>query len=113
MAKKNQRKRGIVYSTNPDYDYEVEEEMLEATPPPKEQNLRVTLDRLKGNKKVTRIYNFEGNEDDLKTLGKTLKGLCGCGGSVKNREILLQGDFVQKVMTHLQNKGYKVKRSGG
>lgn len=113
MAKKNQRRDGIVFSTNPDFGYDENDDMLEATPPPNQQNLKISLDRLKGNKKVTRIYNFTGNDDDLKVLGKQLKALCGCGGTTKNQAILLQGDFIQKAMDFLQKEGYKVKRSGG
>ena len=112
MAKKNKRS-GIVYSTDPDYEYYEEEEFVEETPPPQQQHLRINLQRLKGNKKVTRIYNFVGQEDDIIDLGKDLKRQCGCGGSVKDREILLQGDLLDKVKKILGELGYKYKQVGG
>lgn len=111
--KKNNRKEGVVYSTDPDYEYEFEEEQEEQTLPPEKQNLRITLDRLKGNKKVTRIYQYVGNEEDLADFAKSLKQLCGCGGGVKNGEILLQGDFREKVKKELVRLNYKFKQVGG
>ncbi len=115
MAKKKSSKdrKGVVYSTDPDFEYDVEEEVEEVTLPPEKQNLRITLDRLKGNKKVTRIYNFVGTSDDLQTLAKRLKQLCGCGGGVKKEEILLQGDFREKVKKELAKLNYKYKQVGG
>ncbi|MEM9721637.1 MAG: translation initiation factor [Bacteroidota bacterium] len=113
MAKKKHKKSGIVYSTDPDYGYDYEEEEEEETLPPKQQNLRISLQRLKGNKQVTKVYQFVGKEEDFKVLGKTLKSLCGCGGSVKNGEILLQGDFREKVKSYLQKNGYTFKQVGG
>lgn len=112
MAKKNKRK-GVVYSTDPDFEYDDELNEEAATLPPHQQDLRISLQRLKGNKVVTRIYQFVGTEDDLKALGKTLKNKCGCGGSVKDGEILLQGDFRPKVQAYLSEKGYKFKLAGG
>ena len=113
MGKKNKKRSGIVYSTDPDYDYQTEEELEEETLPPNQQNLRITLQRLKGNKSLTKVYAFVGSPEDLKNLGKELKSLCGCGGSVKNGEILLQGDFREKVKGYLTKKGYKYKQVGG
>ena len=113
MGKKNKKRSGIIYSTDPDYDYEVDGEEEEETLPPNQQDLRITLQRLKGNKSVTKVYDFVGTEQDLKALGKELKSLCGCGGSVKNGDILLQGDFREKVKGHLSKKGYKYKQVGG
>jgi translation initiation factor 1 len=113
MAKKNNSKRGIVYSTNPDFEYSQEDETGEKTLPGKKQNLRIQLVRLKGNKKVTKVYNYIGKEDDLKDLGKALKSKCGCGGAVKDGEILLQGDFREKVKAELDKLGYSYKQVGG
>lgn len=113
MGRKNQQKRGIVYSTDPDFDYEFEGEEELETPEPSKQKLTIRLQRLKGNKVVTRISDFVGKEEDLKSLGKLLKGKCGCGGSVKDGEILLQGDFRQKAGAALTKLEYKWKQSGG
>jgi len=113
MAKKKNKKSGIVFSTDPEYDYEDDLLEEEETLPPSQQNLRITLQRLKGNKVVTKVYNFEGKEEDLKALGKELKSLCGCGGAVKNGEILLQGDFREKIKQALDREGYKYKTVGG
>ncbi len=113
MAKNKNKKSGIVFSTDPDYEYEEDLLAEVETLPPSQQNLLITLQRLKGNKVVTKVYNFEGTEEDLKALGKELKSLCGCGGSVKNGEILLQGDFREKVKQTLDHEGYKYKTVGG
>ena len=104
---------GTVYSTNPDFVFDYGEE--EAVPiEPAKQNLRVMLDKKqRAGKKVTLITGFQGSDFDLAVLGKELKSACGVGGSVKDGEILLQGDFREKVMTLLVQKGYtKTKISG-
>ncbi len=113
MGKKKKR---TIYSTNPDFDFDawddanVEEETLEAS----EQTLYIELDRKKrAGKSVTLITNFIGTEEDLKILGKSLKTKCGVGGSAKNGEIIIQGDFRQKIKTLLENEGYKTKLKGG
>jgi translation initiation factor 1 len=108
MAKKNS---SVVYSTNPDFEYE--EEQQEATLPPSQQNLKVWLDRLKGNKVLTVVRGFKGNDDDLKDIGKMLKSKCGTGGTTKNSEVLIQGDFRDKVVDLLIKAGYKAKKAGG
>ncbi|MGG5578231.1 translation initiation factor [Myroides sp. C15-4] len=103
---------GFVFSTNK--DFELEREEVEETPAPSEQRLEAHLDKKnRGGKIATIIKGFEGNEDDLKALAKDLKTLCGVGGSAKDSEIIIQGNFRDKIMEYLQKKGYKVKRVGG
>ena len=104
----------VVFSTNPNYSYEREDTSQdEQTLPASQQDLRILLDRRGGNKSVTLITGFIGTNDDLKTLGKTLKTKCGVGGSTKDGEIMIQGDFRDKIMPLLTQMGYKCIRSGG
>jgi len=104
----------VVYSTNPDFQYRYDGQEEQATLPPTKQDLRVRLDRKnRGGKSVTLITGFVGTQDDLAALGKELKSKCGVGGSAKDGEIIVQGDFCVKIMQLLQQKGYKVKKSGG
>lgn len=108
------KRLGTVYSTNPDFKYENENEQEQETLPPRQQKLTVSLDRKqRKGKSVTLVEGFAGKEDDLKELGKMLKTKCGVGGSVKGGSILIQGDFRTRVVEILQQEGYKVKRSGG
>lgn len=87
----------VVYSTNPDYNYEMDDDEEQVTLEPPQQNLRVQLDRKnRGGKVVTLITGFVGTENDLKDLGKLLKTKCGVGGSAKDGEMIIQGDFKQK-----------------
>jgi translation initiation factor 1 len=116
MAKKQDWKErlNVVYSTNDNYDYETDNVEEIETPEPSKQNLKVSIDRKKRKgKSVTLVTGFVGNNDDLKELAKILKNKCGVGGSSKNNEIIIQGEFKQKVYEILINIGYKVKLVGG
>ncbi len=113
MGRKSHRKReGIVYSTDPGYDYQHEDEGKEQTTlPPDQQKLKIYLDnknKRKG-KEATLVNGFRGSEEDLKDLAKELKTKCAAGGSVKDGEILIQGDVREKAKKHLEKEGYKVK----
>ena len=116
MAKNNQWKKlgGLVFSTDPNFNPEPEEEQME-TLEPQQQRLRIWLDRKqRRGKAVTLITGFEGSEDDLKALAKALKSYCGVGGSAKDEEIIVQGDQRDKVLKYLLDKGYtQTKKSGG
>lgn len=100
---------GLVYSTN----RSTNTVSNPATLPPQQQDLRIHLDRLKGNKEVTRIVGFVGKDADLDDLGRALKSKCGVGGNTKDGVILLQGDHRDKVLAHLMEKGYRAKKAGG
>lgn len=111
MSKKN--RTGIVYSTNPDFAYQPDQESEAETLAPAQQNLKIWLVKLGGNKVVTTVRGFVGTESDLGDLGKKLKAACGAGGSTKDDEILIQGDHRDKVLAWLTDKGYKAKKAGG
>lgn len=98
---------GVMYSTNPDFQYNTGDEAEEETIPKEKQLLRISLDkRNRGGKAVTLITGFRGTADDLTALGKFLKVKCGVGGSAKDGEIIVQGDLRQKVLEILQKEGY-------
>ena len=108
------KRLGMVYSTNPDFQYDSDEEEEKETLAPRQQQLYVSLDKKnRKGKKVTLVEGFTGSTEDLKSLAKELKSSCGVGGSVGDRQILIQGDFRDRVMSLLQEKGFKVKHSGG
>ena len=114
IMKQSKNRIDVVYSTNPDFQYRYDAPEEETTLPPSKQNLRVMLDRKhRGGKVATLITGFVGTQDDLAVLGKELKSKCGVGGSAKNGEIIVQGDFCEKIMQLLLQKEYKVKRKGG
>ena len=112
MANNDWKSRlGMVYSTNPDYQFEEEEAVEQETLLPKDQKLIVAIDKKgRGGKQVTVVNGFIGKEEDLESLGKTLKTKCGVGGSVKDGIILIQGDQREKITDILLKMGYKAKR---
>jgi len=102
---------GVMYSTNPDFSYNTGDESEESTRLAAKQQLRISLDkRNRGGKMVTLITGFVGTTDDLTALGKMLKVKCGVGGSAKDGEIIIQGDFRKKVLEILQKEGYEKSR---
>jgi len=114
MAKNFKNSSGIVYSTNPDFQYHQNKGGTEKTLPPNRQDLRVQVDRKqRAGKVVTLITGFVGGEKDLEALGKTLKSKCGVGGTVKDGQIIIQGEFADRILKLLLEAGYKAKRSGG
>lgn len=117
MVKKDgswKERLNVVYSTNPDFQYENQDNETSDTLEPRLQNLRVMLDKKqRAGKQVTLITGFVGSEEDLRDLGKMLKSKCGVGGSAKDGEIIIQGDFRDKVLDLLLKAGYKAKKAGG
>lgn len=113
--KKNKKNRiNVVYSTNPDFQFDEDTEGVQETLAPSSQRLYISLDRKnRGGKEVTLIEGFVGDEDDLKILAKDLKSKCGVGGSIKDSEIIIQGNFVEKLYKLLQDKKYQIKKKGG
>lgn len=102
---------GVMYSTNPDFQYETENTVEEDTLPKEKQQLRISLDkRNRGGKMVTLVAGFRGTTTDLETLGKLLKVKCGVGGSAKDGEMMVQGDLRKKVLDILLKEGYSKSR---
>jgi len=112
MKKNDWKERlGVTYSTNPDYQYQFQDDTEVGTLPKEKQLLRIALDkRNRGGKTVTLITGFRGTDDDLNALGKLLKVKCGVGGTVKDGEIIIQGDFRQKIADILIREGYTKSR---
>ena len=112
MAENDWKKRlGMVFSTNPDFAYQEEEEQEPETLEPSKQNLIVSIDRKgRGGKQVTLVTGFVGKAADLAEVGRALKVKCGVGGSAKDGEITIQGDFRDRVVSLLKEMGYRAKR---
>lgn len=109
MSKKNNPdNRGFVFSTDPNFRFEEEPEEVQETLQPNLQKLKVRLDtRQRAGKAVTLVENFIGKAEDLEDLGKKLKNFCGTGGSVKDNQIIIQGDQREKVLQWLIKNGFK------
>ena len=112
MGKNKKNRKGIMYSTNSDFEYEYANQEMETLPASK-QNLKVYIEKHRAGKIAVIIKNFVGTTDDLKKLGKLLKTKCGVGGSTKNGEVIIQGNMREKVMEILQKEGFHYKRVGG
>ena len=112
MGRDKKSKKGVMYSTNPDFEYEYENNEIETITNDK-QNLKVCINRHRAGKVAVVIKDFIGTTEDLKILSKTIKSKCGVGGSAKNGEIIIQGDIRDKVMEILKKEGYNYKRVGG
>ena len=108
MANNDWKSRlNVVYSTNPDFQYTTDEKEEIETLPKQQQKLRVSIEKNhRGGKTVTIVKNFIGTEDDMKELGRLLKTKCGVGGSTKDGEILVQGEFKEKIIELLKKEGY-------
>lgn len=114
MKENNWKDRlNVVYSTNPDFQYQQSEQNDQETLPPQKQNLIVAIERKnRGGKTVTLVKGFIGSEYDLAELGKKIKTKCGVGGTAKDNEIIIQGEFKNRIADLLKEWGYKVKVSG-
>lgn len=110
MAKS--KRKNIVYSTNPDFGYQEEDQDEPVTLDAKDQDLRIWLDKHRGGKTATIVRGFIGSQADLKELSTQLKNVCAVGGSVKDNEIIIQGDQRDKVLKKLISEGYKAKKAG-
>ena len=108
--KKN--KKGVIYSTNPNFQFEYDD-YEKKTLSNNEQLLTLHIDKHRAGKTVIIIKGFIGSESDLKNLGKKIKKECGVGGSVKNNDIIIQGNMREKIALILENEGIPYKKSGG
>jgi len=110
MSNKNKKNQGIVYSTEPGYGQEEINENTAETLPPHKQNLLVRISTQgRGGKKASLVQRFVGSDDDLESLGKEIKKHCGTGGTVKDGEVIIQGDLCKKIVDFLISKGYKAR----
>ncbi len=108
MKKNKSDNNGFVYSTDPNFKFEDKQEEVREILLPNQQKLKVTLDKKqRAGKAVTLVENFIGNEEDLEDLGKKLKNFCGTGGSVKDRQIIIQGDQREKILQWLLRNEFK------
>ena len=112
MKKNKNNRKGMIYSTNPNFEFEYDNEEMDRIAN-NQQNLKVCIDKHRAGKIAVILKGFVGNTDDLKALSKILKARCGVGGSTKNGEIIIQGDIRDKVMDILTKEGYNYKRVGG
>lgn len=112
MKKDKRKKKGVIYSTNSDFSFEYENEETDTLPNNK-QLLKVYIDKHRAGKTVIIIKNFIGTNNALKTLAKLLKIKCGVGGSIKNGEIIIQGDIREKIIEILEKEKYPFKKVGG
>lgn len=111
MSNKNKKLQGIVYSTNPEYTTDEPVSDFLDTLSSNKQNLLVRLSTQgRAGKKATLVQRFVGSEADLETLAKEVKKYCGTGGSIKDGEIIIQGDLCQKIVDYLLQKGYKARK---
>ena len=110
MNKKNKNERnGFVFSTDPNFKFQDEDKPVPETLTPNQQKLKIKLEtKHRGGKAVTLVEGFIGKEEDLQSLGKALKNFCGTGGSVKDGEIIIQGDHREKVLQWLIKNEYKM-----
>jgi translation initiation factor 1 len=116
MSKKNdwKKREGVVYSTSSEFEYQHQQDNESQTLPPQQQSLKIFLDKSgRAGKQVSVVSGFIGSAADLESLGKLLKSKCGVGGSVKDGEVLIQGDVREKILQILEKEGYKAKRAGG
>lgn len=113
MANDWKDRLGVVFSTNPDYQFHTSTDEETKTLEPSKQNLKIWLDRLKGGRVATVVRGYVGSADDLAALGKELKKSCGVGGTSKDGEIIIQGDHRDRVVELLTKAGYRCKKAGG
>jgi translation initiation factor 1 len=113
MSKKDKQRVNVVYSTNPNFQFEQQEDEQAETLPTNQQRLKIYLDRLGGGKLLSRVNGFIGTKEDLEALGKLLKQKCGVGGTVKDGDVLIQGDHRDKLILILAKEGYPAKKAGG